>query len=772
MEEKKPKNPGRREFIRQGAAAAAVMAGAPLMAAAHTGVFGEHNPVEPLPWYRRLTRWGQTNITEKDPATYDIAWWRSYWKRTQTQGVVINAGGIVAYYPSKVPLHRQAEFLGGRDLFGELTRAAHDDGLAVFARMDSNRAHEAFYRAHPEWFAVDATGAPYRAGEMYITCINSPYYDEHIPAILREVATLYRPEGFTDNSWSGLGRGSVCHCRYCRERFKAYSGHEIPAVKNWDDPAYRAWIQWNYRRRLEIWDLFNETTRSAGGADCIWVGMNHGTLSGQSAGFRDYREISRRAGMIMLDYQARSIANGLQHNAETGLLIHDLLGWDKLIPESMAMYYHNGWNPVYRVSSQTEPEARLWAASGFAGGIQPWWHHVGAYHEDRRTYNISGPIYRWHRQNEEYLIRRQPLATVGVLWSQENLDFYGRDEAEWLVELPWRGMTQALRRARIPFRPLHLENIQRDAAQFSALVLPNVGLITDRQAEALRRFVQQGGGLLATGQSSLFGPGGDPRPDYALADLYGAHVAGNAMRHAEAIDPERGIRHTYLRLKPELRGTVEGPLSGQEPVPAGKRHEVLEGFDETDILAFGGLLQPFRVDAGVQSPMTFIPEFPIYPPETAWMRQPDSGIPGLLLNTLSGGGKVAFLPADLDRQFGQYQMPDHGHLLANLVRWVAGDGIPLKVEGAGFMDCHLYRQDNRLILHLVNLSGEGAWRSPVHEILPVGPLEVSVRLPSGLRPVRVELRVAERDQAFELEAGWCRFTVDRLHDHELVVISG
>src|SRR5919202_1373770 len=90
------------------------------------------------PWYRRTTRWGQTNITEKDPERYDIEWWRGQWKRTATQGVIINAGGIVAYYPSKFPLHHRAEFLKGRDLFGELTKAAHDDGLFVMARMDSN----------------------------------------------------------------------------------------------------------------------------------------------------------------------------------------------------------------------------------------------------------------------------------------------------------------------------------------------------------------------------------------------------------------------------------------------------------------------------------------------------------------------------------------------------------------------------------------------------------------------------------------------------------
>src|SRR5437870_846929 len=101
------------------------------------------------PWYRRTYRWGQTNITERDPTRYDLGWWRQYWKRTQVQGLVMSAGGIVAYYPSRFPLQHRAEFLGERDLYGELANAAHEDGLVVLARMDSNRATEDFYRAHP-----------------------------------------------------------------------------------------------------------------------------------------------------------------------------------------------------------------------------------------------------------------------------------------------------------------------------------------------------------------------------------------------------------------------------------------------------------------------------------------------------------------------------------------------------------------------------------------------------------------------------------------------
>ena len=78
--------------------------------------------------------------------------------------------------------------------------------------MDSNRTHEAFYRAHPDWFAVDRAGQPYRAGELYVTCVSGPYYDEYIPGVLREIIERSHPEGITDNSWSGLDRESPCYC--------------------------------------------------------------------------------------------------------------------------------------------------------------------------------------------------------------------------------------------------------------------------------------------------------------------------------------------------------------------------------------------------------------------------------------------------------------------------------------------------------------------------------------------------------------------------------
>ncbi|MDP8923072.1 MAG: Tat pathway signal protein, partial [Chloroflexota bacterium] len=645
------------------------------------------------PWYRRCYRWGQTNLTEVDPIRYDADWWREHWRRTRVQGVIVNAGGIVAYYPSKYPLHRRALFLGDRDLYGEIVAAAREDGLAVLARMDSNRADERFYVEHPEWFSVDAEGRPYRAEDRYIACINSPYYDEFLPDVLREIVERSRPDGITDNSWSGLERDRICHSVHCARAFREATGLTLPAARNWDDPAYRRWITWSYTQRVAVWELNNRVTREAGGPDCLWIGMNSGDLLTQSRRFRDYKAICERTEIIMLDSQARAQSDqqprGFQSNAEMGKLIHGLLGWEKLIPESTALY--QAGQPTFRVASKPEPEVRMWAVEGFAGGIQPWWHHIGAYHEDRRQYRTAEALFRWHEANEEYLVDRRPIATVGLVWTQENVDFYGRDAPAERVIQPHLGLRQALIRARIPYVPVHADHVDRDVEGLALLVLPNLGALSDGQCSAIRRFVERGGGLIATGETSRYDEWGDPRPDFALADLFGANATGahHGALGAAAPSWETWAGHSYLRLAPELRAGVYGPRTGTEPAPDGERHPVLRGFDETDILPFGGRIEVVRVADGALVPLTFVPPFPIYPPETSWMRHPSSGLAGLVLRESAGGGRVAYLPADLDRCFGRDNLPDHGDLLANLVRWAARDRIPLRVEGAGLFDCHV-----------------------------------------------------------------------------------
>jgi hypothetical protein len=710
------------------------------------------------PWYRRTYRWGQTNITEKDPDRYDIPWWREFWKRTQVQGVIINAGGIVAYYPSKYPLQHRAEFLGNRDLYGELAKAAHEDGLVVVARMDSNRTAEDFFKQHPDWFTRDSSGNPYRAADKFITCINSPYYDEYLPSVLTEIIDRSHPEGFADNSWSGLTRDSICYCENCKRKFHDKTGHALPTKHDWSDPVYRQWIDWNYARRLEIWDLNNRTTNAAGGPACLWFGMNSGSITGQSRSFRDCKAIFERAEMVFLDHQSRGPA-GFEENAGTGKLVHSVLGWEKLAPESMAMY-EAGRNS-FRIASKPAVEARMWMIEGFAGGIQPWWHHIGAYHEDRRMYHTAEPLMKWYAANERYMVNRRPLASIGIAWSQRNTDFYGQDRAAELVDAPYRGFVESLVRARIPYVPLHIDHLEREAANLKVLILPNLAAMSDAQCAAVRKFVAGGGALIATGVTSLYNESGDPRSDYGFAELFGTHYTGTpgAEKNWAA-----QTQHSYLRLTPELRGRVWGPHVDGEPKPLGERHPVLRGFDETDIMAFGGALAPLKIESDVTMPLTFIPPFPIYPPETSWMREPKTDIPGLIVK-----GRVAFLPADIDRRYSRDHLPDHADLLANIVRWAADGNIPLKVEGHGLFDCNAYTQPGRVILHVVNLTA--TVRMPIDELVPVGPLKVEMGLPTGVRGRSVKLLVAGVAGKAEVEKGWAKVELASVLDHEVLVLE-
>jgi hypothetical protein len=473
----------------------------------------------------------------------------------------------------------------------------------------------------------------------------------------------------------------------------------------------------------------------------------------------------------MLDEQARADTTGFQHNGEVGKLVHGLLGWDKIMPESMAMY--QAGRPTFRFSSKPASEARLWMLDGFAGGVQPWWHHLGADGEDRRMYAIAEPVMRWHAENQSYLINRRPVAPVGVVWSQQNNDFYGRDNSNELAEMPRVGWTNALVRARIPYLPIHADHLERDSNQLSVLILPNLAAMSGSQVDAVKRFVQRGGGLIATGESSRCNEWGEPQSDYALAELFGARVIKERSASADA--SQRRVlaetQHTYLRLTPELRLLAYGPRAGDDPAPTGARHPLLRGFDETDILPFGGVLEPLRVDKTADVLATFVPAFPVFPPEEVWMREPRTQIPGIIVNENGTRGRVAFLPADLDRRFCRDNLPDYANLLANTVRWAARDTLPLEVEGLGFVDCHLYRQQDRLILHLVNLTSAGTWRAPVDELIPIGPLSVRVRLPNEIREKRVRFLVSKRPAESTTKAGWIHFVVPTVLDHEVVVLG-
>jgi len=93
------------------------------------------------------------------------------------------------------------------------------------------------------------------------------------------------------------------------------------------------------------------------------------------------------------------------------------------------------------------------------------------------------------------------------------------------------------------------------------------------------------------------------------------------------------------------------------------------------------------------------------------------------------------------------------------------------VTGPGYVDCHLYRQHRRLILHLVNLTAARAWPEPVEEFLPAGPFEIVVKLPEEILPKQARLLVAGGKLPCDSRDGTCRVMLPSIVSHEVLVLE-
>ena len=281
----------------------------------------------------------------------------------------------------------------------------------------------------------------------------------------------------------------------------------------------------------------------------------------------------------------------------------------------------------------------MWMIAGFAGGIQPWWHHIGAYHEDRRMYRTAEPVMRWCKANERVPGRtaRRSRRWASCGRSGTPISSAATTPTE-LVDAPYTGFMHALVRARIPYLPVHADHIEREARRSRVLVLPERGRAVGRAGRrdpALRRARRRRSSRPARPACTTSGATRARTSRWPTS----LRVTARATRRGSRPERWRG-RHGRGGVRPDpaphlpaphcpscARGST-GPKPATNRPSTGERHPVLRGFDETDILPYGGTLEPLRIDAGRDGPLTFVPPFPIYPPETAWMRAAEDRHPG------------------------------------------------------------------------------------------------------------------------------------------------
>jgi hypothetical protein len=699
-------------------------------------------PPAPAPsWVDRPMRWAQLTLVEDDPGKFDPRFWLDYFHRTHSDAVCLSGGGCVAYYPTEVPFHHRSRWLGDRDVFGELVKGCRDLGMVVLARTDPHATYDDVQQAHPDWIAVDAAGGPRRhwaSPELWVTCALGPYNFDFMTRVHREIMARYRVDGIFINRWSGHGQ---CFCSHCRELFLAATGRELPRTDDPQDPSRGAYILWEQQRLFELWRLWDAEVRAINPDSCVIPNTGGGATS-----TLDMKTIGALAPILFNDRQARS---GLMPPWAAGKSAKEYRATMGRKP--VGGIFSVGVEEAYRWkdSVQGEAEVRIWVADGIANGLRPWFTKFSGTLHDRRWLGIVEKLYTWFHHIEKYLRNEAPLARVGLVYSQQTGWFYGGPRARAKVEDHLLGWYQALIEARIPFEMVHDRLL--DAGHLDrvkTLILPNIAALSDEQCRQLRAFVQRGGGLVATYETSLYDEWGVRRKDLGLADLFGVSFRSKA---------EGPMRNAYLRLEDDPR--------------TGKRHPLLDGLDDAQRIIHGTSrleLTPRR--AFPHPPLTLIPSYPDLPMEMVYPRVVRTEVPEVYLSEI-GAGRVVYFPWDIDRVFWEVLAVDHGLLLRNAVRWATHEDPPAEVKGPGVLDVTVWRQQRSMTVHLVNLTNPMMMKGPFRELIPVGEQQVVVRLPEGARARRVQLLREGRELPVPLDGAQLSLKVPSIRDHEIVAID-
>ena len=692
-------------------------------------------------WFDRPMRWAQLTLVENDPGQYDPKFWLDYIRRVRADAACLSAGGCVAYYPTKIPLHYRSAWLKDSDPFGELVAGCRKMGLVVVARTDPHAAHQDVFDAHPDWIAVDAQGRHRRhwaSPEMWVTCTLGPYSFEFMTQVTREIVALYQVDGIFSNRWAGSG---MCYCEHCQKNFRAACGMDLPRSNDPQDPARRNYILWRQQRLFELWKLWDAEIRKLNPHARFIPNTGGGALSEL-----DMKRVGELAPTLAADRQAR---RGLMPPWANGKNVKEYRA--VMGRKAIVGIFSVGVEEAYRWkdSVQSEAEIRLWVADGIANGFRPWFIKFSGTLYDRRWLRVVEDIYQWHYRAERYLRNEEPLARVGLVYSQQSAAFYGGERAREKVEDHILGMYQALIEARVPFEMVHdrmLEAAHID--RFKLLVLPNIAALSDAQCEQLRAYARRGGSLLATGETSLYDEWGRRRKNFGLAEVFGARFNGRL---------EGPMRNSYLRL--------------EKDAATGRFHPVLKGLEDAGRIING----VWRVDASPAGmypnpPLTLIPSYPDLPMEKVYPRQPRTDIPGVFLRE-AGNSRVMYFPWDIDRTFWEVLCVDHGVLLRNAVEWATNEEQPVTVAGPGVLDVTVWRQKESLTVHLVNLTNPMMMKGPLREAIPVGPQKVRLKLPAGARAKKVQLLVSGQTPRVEEAGGYLTLTVPSILYPEVVAVD-
>ena len=605
--------------------------------------------------------------------------------------LVINVGGIYAWYPSKVPYHHVNEWLpGDRDLLGDIVEECHKKGVYVAARFDFSKADDSAYLQKPQWFVRNPDGTPHAYGMerpgpwsiLYSTCINGGYrnHEAAVP-ILKEALEQYEFDGVFLNA----PNYEPCFCESCRVKYRELFGEELPM--EWergetnDSPTFarRPGIagirkEWESLCCQDNIRLLRETIKEVSPSIPLILYFK---TCGEDLD-------ARSATADVLCAEAQNVLSQGKKNF-TPFWLPTLNAKYGAVPEHMPAPFgiiHSCPGMDWRHTGLPAAEYRSWMSRVAANGANLW-HSLTGFKEtigDERIRKTVQAVNRDVMQAESAMTGAKSAAQILLVWN-------GSKSA--------KGWLGGLLDAQIQFdvEDEMRFNAQR-ASRYQAVIVPAGGELLESRLEELKVCLARGARLL---------------------------IEECRAKQARKF-------HKLLGIREEVQGGGELAAAYWRF----ERDELQTNLKETELLPHRGeTLYCTAADRAVVEASLVPPFAPLdavgAPPERASLPAPHTKLP-LCITHDEGEGAVLYLPFAFGSLLEAYGLPDDLLLLGNMMDWGVNNQREFKMEPYPGLEAVLYHTKSGVLLHLVNSVG----RRPLMKMLPLVDVKFELRLPSGV----------------------------------------
>ena len=615
-------------------------------------------------WWHRPFGMFQTNLREND-AGLDVERVLDYIQAHGATTWLVNAGGILSWYPTDLPFQTRNPFLARRqsgDLLGDAVNAAHRRGVRLMARMDFSKVAPRIAAEHPEWCYVSPRGLPQEYSGLVSVCPSAGYYREKTFHILDEVIARYPVDGFFFN-WFGFNEvdyskvyHGVCQCVSCHQRFRQHSGlGELPTGP--ESPNYAQWL------------VFTRDT----------IHALTSRLRAHIASRRPEACLLGRTGDIIFHEANNALGRELWHHA-TSQAVSVAKSYRPDVP--VLVNAVTFVDMPYRMAGEQPEHFAQYFAQTISRGGNPSTYIMGTPGQiPYPCLDIAGQITRFHKRWHDIYDGMRPAAKTGLVQPDrlaQSADHHRNAISEF------RGLYSALQQRHIPFDVVaqeRLADMEHNASlsRYALLVLPDLGPLTGSQIATLDAFVASGGRLLATGSTALGQLESLPvERELAVTDtpqlLWSTYVApeqlrdsGDAAPYTGPIAPVYGAYH-FCAWKPD----------------AERRHAMLA-----------------RANYG--------------PPEKAYGNLPVDH-PGFAISSY-GDGRAAIVPWTIGRAYHDLGVSALRDLVEDIARELLGGEEAVSADLPEQVELTVHNSGPRTVVHLINFSG--ARRSNFGPVVPI-----------------------------------------------------